>query len=249
MAERKMADALDELYNDGVKAKMKDFIIENIDTIVAQLAGKYLTQSDAQSQFASINSALSGKLGTTAKAASATTADSASKVTGGTIQLTGSVTGSGSFNSSGNVNITTSGGGSNISLLSSTGSSTTAGMTQAAITNELNNKLGTSNEIEGAYGSTTKGISQWGLKKLLDQKISWADSSYNINNPNANFAVGTGSTWGIKNVGTFLVITNDTNGGVYGRQQLAFGGGYIFTRSLPLSGEATDTWHQVYPAT
>ena len=68
------------------------------------------------------------------------TAASASKVIGGTITLSGSVTGSGSFNSAGNVNITTSGGGSNISLLSSTGSSTTAGMTQAAITNALNNK-------------------------------------------------------------------------------------------------------------
>ena len=155
MAERKMADALDELYNDGVKAKMKDFIIENIDTIVAQLAGKYLTQSDAQSQFASINSALSGKLGTTAKAASATTADSASKVTGGTITLSGDVTGSGSFNSAGNVTINTSGGGTTYStgtastagikkLYTSTGSSTDGTMTRQAITNELNNKADSS---------------------------------------------------------------------------------------------------------
>ena len=149
MAERKMADALDELYNDGVKAKMKDFIIENIDTIVAQLAGKYLTQSDAQSQFASINTALSGKLGTTATAASA------SKVIGGTITLSGSVTGSGSFNSAGNVNITTSGGGATYStgtasttgitkLYTSTGSSIDGTMTRQAITNELNTKANSS---------------------------------------------------------------------------------------------------------
>lgn len=61
MAERKMADALQELYDDGVKAKMKDFIIANIDTIVEQLADKYLAKN--------------------AKAASATTADSATKAT------------------------------------------------------------------------------------------------------------------------------------------------------------------------
>lgn len=53
MAERKMADALQELYNDGVKAKMKDFIIENIDTIVEQLAGKYLTRTDVQTTYLS----------------------------------------------------------------------------------------------------------------------------------------------------------------------------------------------------
>ena len=184
MAERKMADALDELYNDGVKAKMKDFIIENIDTIVAQLAGKYLTQTDAQSQFASINTALSGKLGTTATAASA------SKVIGGTITLSGSVTGSGSFNSAGNVTINTSGGGTTYStgtastagitkLYTSTGSSTDGTMTRQAITNELNNRV---------TNSTHNSDFQW-LNNQLNNKADTSDlNSLNttVNNLSSN---------------------------------------------------------------
>ena len=96
-------------------------------TIVQALDGK-LNKTDAANTYLGKNA----------------TAASASKVIGGTITLSGSVTGSGSFNSAGNVTINTSGGGTNISLLSSTGSSTTAGMTQAAITNALNNKADSS---------------------------------------------------------------------------------------------------------
>ena len=223
MAERKMADALDELYNDGVKAKMKDFIIENIDTIVAQLAGKYLTQSDAQSQFASINSALSGKLGTTAKAASATTADSASKVTGGTITLSGDVTGSGSFNSAGNVTINTSGGGTTYStgtastagikkLYTSTGSSTDGTMTRQAITNELNNKANSS------------ALSNYATTSALDSLQSTVNNKANASDLNNKLDTSTWDryfaessilyyklgTLGLQE-GTGVIITTDNN--------------------------------------
>lgn len=104
---------------------------------------------------AAITTELNDKLSTKGKAASATVADSASKVTGGTIQLTGSVTGSGSFNSSGNVTISTSGGGTTYStgtattagltkLYTSTGTAADGTMTQNAINTALNGKLGTS---------------------------------------------------------------------------------------------------------
>ena len=101
-------------------------------------ATTYLTKSTASSTYLTKTDASSTYLGKTATAAAA------SKVTGGTVTLTGSITGSGSFNSSGNVSISTSGGGSNITLASSTGSSTTAGMTQKAITDALNNKANAS---------------------------------------------------------------------------------------------------------
>ena len=217
MAERKMADALEELYNDGVKAKMKDFIIENIDTIVAQLAGKYLTQSDAQSQFASINSALSGKLGTTATAASA------SKVTGGTIQLTGSVTGSGSFNSSGNVTINTSGGGTTYStgtastagitkLYTSTGSSTDGTMTRQAITNELNNKANssalsnyaTTSALDSLQSTVNNKANASDLNNKLD-KSTW--DRYFAESSILYYKLG---TLGLQE-GTGVIITTDNN--------------------------------------
>ncbi len=107
------------------------------------------------------------------------TAASASKVIGGTVSLTGSITGSGSFNSAGNVTINTSGGGTTTTLYGSTGSSTTAGMTQKAITDALGNKADSSTvsslqtnkfntssgKVALAWGSNGNGDQLW-IKRI-----------------------------------------------------------------------------------
>ena len=155
MAERKMADALQELYNDGVKAKMKDFIIENIDTIVEKLAGKYLTQTDAQTTYLTNSTASSTYL---------TKTDASNTYLGKTTAATSSSfgavkVGSNITNSSGTISLTKANvtsalgytpptsAGTSVTLASGTGSSTTDGMTQKAITDALNNIATLSNGL------------------------------------------------------------------------------------------------------
>lgn len=94
----------------------------NFATTIVQALDNKLNKTDAANTYLS-------KTGTAA---------AASKVTGGTVSLTGSITGSGTFNSAGNVTINTTGGGTVTTLYSDLGSSTTGGMTQKAISDQVN---------------------------------------------------------------------------------------------------------------
>ena len=139
--------------------------------LLADLADALLNQPDFRDAVVTV---LGNKLDKTDAAntylGKTATAAAASKVTGGTVQLTGSVTGSGTFNSAGNVSITTSGGGTTTTLYGYTGSSTTGGMTQKAITDALNNK---------ADSSTVNSL-QSTVNELPHFQTNWQNTSKNI---------------------------------------------------------------------
>ena len=143
---RTIADSLNELYKNGVIAKIPTWINDYKNNIITALAptflkitdaaNTYLTKAVASSTYLSKTDAANTYLGKTAKAASASYADSAGSatsatnanyatsagtaatctgnaatatragiVTGGTIKLTGGVTGEASFNTAGNMSI------------------------------------------------------------------------------------------------------------------------------------------------
>jgi len=138
---RTIADALNELYQNGVKGKITTWINDYKSNLITVLAPTFLKITDAANTYltktgkaASASYADSAGSATTAtnanyatsagtaaactgNAATATTAQNAnyansagsatnaSKVTGGTITLTGDVTGTATFNSAGNVSI------------------------------------------------------------------------------------------------------------------------------------------------
>lgn len=101
---RTTADALNELVNgsNGLQSKIDSKLSQT--TADTLYLGKTAKAASAATADAATTAATANSANT------ANTATSAGKVTGGTVQLTGAITGSASFNSSGNLTIATDNG-------------------------------------------------------------------------------------------------------------------------------------------